>query len=178
MRNIFAKLLGVLVAAIIVFTITVIAGTLDNAPFRIVLPNKDWKLSDSVAQPKGDDVYLMATVINTNTGLISWIAKADIKKTATNAFDEFCGGMRDSFSKNHVKVLSDEETLFLGYKARRFSCQPKQANNQITYNETIVFVVDNTGWTIGSVGWPHQSNEVRQSFEMFQKNEAYRPKAK
>jgi CRISPR-associated protein Cas1 len=30
-----------------------VAGTLDDAPFRVVVPNSDWKLDDSTAQPMG-----------------------------------------------------------------------------------------------------------------------------
>ena len=163
------KLLGVLAVAIKAFTITVIAGTLENAPFHLVLPNDGWKLDDSVAQQKGDGVYLMATMINTNTGLISCVAKAEIKKTETNAFDELCDGLRDSFSENHVKVLSDKETIFLGYKARHFAYEIN-LNKKTIYNEVVVFVTGNAGWTIGCMGQLNQKTEVKQMFTFYQKN--------
>src|SRR5664280_434129 len=158
MNKIFFNLLVVFIS--VTGTLTTVAGTLDNAPFRVVLPSKDWKLNDSTAQEMGKDVYLVASVTSTNTKSKSVIIKADSKESPASEFEGLCAGIRDSFSNPAVKKLSDEETTFLGYKARRFTYEV----NGNTYNEAVVFVAGNTGWTIASVGLLDKKDEIKNLF--------------
>ena len=51
------------------------AGTLADAPFRFVGPSAGWQINDSTAQPMGKDVFLVATISNTNAPLKSVIIK-------------------------------------------------------------------------------------------------------
>jgi hypothetical protein len=55
--------------AAIVIVPRLFAGTLEDAPFRVVVPSSEWQIEDSTAQPMGKDVFLAATVSNTNTSL-------------------------------------------------------------------------------------------------------------
>ena len=45
------------------------AGTLDDAPFRVVVPDNAWQLDDSTSQSMGKDVFLVATLTNKNSQL-------------------------------------------------------------------------------------------------------------
>jgi hypothetical protein len=167
MKNTFVKLS--VVVALIAASFSVVAGTLENAPFKISLPNNDWKLADSVAQEMGHNVSLVASITKTNSPLKSVIIKT-LEESPTTALDELSAGIRDSFANPAVKKLSDEATVFLGYKARRFTYEVTQ-NNQTTYNEAIVFVAGNAGWTIAGVGLAGQRDEVKKIFTFYLKSD-------
>jgi hypothetical protein len=167
MKNTFAKLS--VAVALIAASFSVVAGTLEDAPFKISLPNNDWKLADSVAQEMGHNVSLVASITKTNSPLKSVIIKT-LEKSPTTALDGLSAGIRDSFANPAVKKLSDEATIFLGYKARRFTYEVTQ-NNQTTYNEAVVFVAGNTGWTIAGVGLADQKGEVKKIFTFYLKRD-------
>ena len=168
MQNVFVKLS--LAVSLLAASFSVVAGTLESAPFKISLPNNDWKLDDSVAQEMGHDVFLVATVTKTNSSLKSVVIKTIENGSPMSALDELAAGMRDSFANPAVKTLSDEATTFLGYKARRFTYQITQ-NGQTTYNEAVVFVAGNTGWTIAGIGLADQKSEVEKIFTFYQKSD-------
>ena len=167
MKNTSAKLS--VAVALIAASFSVVAGTLDDAPFKISLPNNDWKLADSIAQEMGHNVFLVASITKTNSPLKSVIIKTTLEGSPTSALDGLSAGIRDSFANPAVKKLSDEETTFLGYRARRFTYEVTQ-NNQTTYNEAIVFVAGNTGWTIAGVGFAGQKDEVKTIFTFYLKS--------
>jgi len=142
------------------------AGTLDDAPFRVVVPGSEWQIEDSTAQPMGTNVFLAATISNTNTLLKSVVVKAVLKKTSS--LDEFCAGIRDSFSNPAVKKISEADTTFLGFKARTFTYQVTQGD-QTTYNETTVFVAEGKGWSIACIGRPDQKDEIKKIIGFYRK---------
>jgi hypothetical protein len=158
---IFISVMGALVA---------VAGTLDNAPFQVVLPNDNWKLNDSTAQEMGKDVYLVASITNTNTQSKSVAIRSDEKSATSSTLDELCAGMRDSFSNPIVKKLSDEPITFLGFEARHFTYEV----NGTSYNEAIVFVSGNTGWTIMCSALLDKKIEVKNLFAFYQKQKVIR----
>jgi len=140
-----------------------VAGTLDNAPFRVVLPSNSWKLSDSTAQNIETNVFLVASITSTNTQSKSLILKTILH---TNSIpDEFFAGTRDTLSKLAVKRLSEEPTTFLGFKARRFTYETINGG----YNETVIFVTGNTYWSIMCVGLASKKTEVQNLFTFYQK---------
>ncbi|HEX7571302.1 MAG TPA: hypothetical protein VF492_12440 [Verrucomicrobiae bacterium] len=145
--------------------LTTFASTLDNAPFQIVLPSNDWKLNDSSAQNMGKDVFLVASITSTKTQSKSVVIKADSKESPASELEGLCAGIRDSFSNPAVKKLSDEETSFLGYKARHFTYEV----NGNTYNEAIVFVSGKAGWTIACTGLLEQKSEIQKLLTFYQK---------
>jgi hypothetical protein len=165
MKKILFNLLAIFILAMGAFT--TVAGTLESAPFRVVLPNESWKLNDSTAQNMGKDVSLVASITNTNTQSKSVVIKTDEKSATSSTLDELCAGIRDSFSNPALKKMSDEETTFLGYKARRFTYEV----NGTTYNEAVVFVAGNTGWTVACMGLLNQKTEVENLFTFYQKKE-------
>ena len=168
MKNTFVKLS--VAVALIAASFSVVAGTLENEPFKISLPNNDWKLVESIAQEMGHNVSLVASITKTNSPLKSVIIKTTLEGSPTSALDGLSAGIRNSFANPAVKKLSDEETIFLGYKARRFTYEVNQ-NNQTTYNEAIVFVAGNAGWTIAGVGLADQKDEVKKIFTFYLKSD-------
>ena len=144
------------------------AGALDDAPFRVVVPGGGWQVEDSTAQPMGKDVFLVATISNTNTLLKSVVVKTVLKKASESSLEELCAGIRDSFANPVVKKLSEVDTTFLGHKAKTFTYQITQAG-QPTYNEAIVFVSGDTGWTIACVGRPDQKDEIKKIISFYRK---------
>ena len=144
------------------------AGTLDDAPFRVVVPASGWKVEDFIAQAMGKDVFLSATISNTNTLLKSVIIKTVLKKASDSSLDELCSGMRDSFANPAVKKISEADTTFLGYKVRTFTYQVTQGD-QTNYNEATVFVAYGKGWTIACVGRPDQKDEIKKIIGFFRK---------
>lgn len=163
-------LLASLFAAIaaIVIRPPVFAGTLDDAPFHIVVPSSEWQNDDSTAQAVGKDVFIVATISNTNTLVKSVIIKSVLKNVSGSALEEFIAGIRDSFSNPAVKEISEKNTSFVGYNAIRFSYEVTQGD-QTTYNETIVFIAKNTGWTIVCVGRPDQKDEIKKISSFYRK---------
>lgn len=142
-------------------------GTLDDAPFRVVIPNGDWKLDDSTTQPMGKDVFLVATAINAKVGLKSVVIKAaNLKESPDSALEKLCAGMRDTMSNPAVKKISEAETIFLGHKARKFAYEITQGD-RTTYNEAIVFVAGKSGWTVACVGRTDQKEEIKQTFAFY-----------
>jgi hypothetical protein len=141
------------------------AGTLDNAPFKIVLPSGNWKLSDSTAQDIEKNVFLVASITNINTQSKSLILKTILDKPTTSSLDEYSAGMWNTLSKLPVKSLSEESTTFLGFKARRFTYEV----NGTGYNETVAFVSGNTCWSIMCVGVVSKETEVQNLFTFYQK---------
>lgn len=144
------------------------AGTLDDAPFRIVVPKAGWKVEDSTAQPMGKGVFLVATISNTNTLLKSVVIKTDSGKTTDSSLEEFCAGIRSSFANPAVKEISEASTTFLGFKGRTFTYQITQGG-QTTYNEATVFIADGKGWTIVCVGRTEQKDEIKKIISFYQK---------
>lgn len=149
---------------------TGLTGTLDDAPFRVVVPGANWKLDESVMRSKGDGVYLVGVLTNSQTGVWLRVAKTEFAESTAKALNDVCTGVRDSFlSSPSVKPLADEEAVFLGYKARRFSFQNAHVSRPPTYEEAIIFAVGKTAWTVNAIGLLNQTNQVRQSFTLFQK---------
>ena len=144
------------------------AGTLDDAPFRIVVPGAEWQVQDSVAQSIGNDVFIVASINRTNTLLKSVIIKAVLAKISESSLDAVCAGIRDSFANPAVKKISETDTTFLGYKAKTFAYLVTQGS-QITYNEATIFVAGRNGWTIACVGRPEQKDQIRKIFGFYQK---------
>jgi hypothetical protein len=146
----------------------VAAGTLDDAPFHVVVPSADWTISDSIAQPMGKDVFLVATISNTNTLLKSVVIKTVLARQTDSSLDELCAGIRDTFSNPAVKEISEADSTFLGYHAKTFTYLITQGN-LTTYNEATVFVADGKGWTIACVGRPEQKSEVKKIISFYRK---------
>jgi hypothetical protein len=142
--------------------------TLDNAPFRVVLPDREWQIDISTAQPMGKNTSIAATISNANTQLKSLVLKAVFRKNTDSILDELCSGMRDSFSNPAVKMISERDTTFLEKKAKIFVYHVT-LDGKTTYNEATVFVADNVGWTIACIGRPDQRQEVRAIIGFFQK---------
>jgi hypothetical protein len=163
MQKIFSSLLAAFILA--TGMSTVIAGTLDDAPFRIVLPSEDWKLNDSSAQDMGKNVFLVASITNTNSRSKSVIIKTELENPSATSLDELVAGMRDQLSNPAVKQLSDDETVFLGLKARRFS----YLINGSVYNVALVFVSGKNGWTVASVGSLEQKTEIQKLITFYKK---------
>jgi hypothetical protein len=136
------------------------AGTLENAPFQIVPPSPEWKLDDSTSQPLGKEAYLVASLSNKKASLNSVVCKGTVKISPT-ALDEICAGMRKSFTSPSIKILSDAETNFLGYKSRTFALEMTQAGETI-YTETTVFVTADTSWTFIFTGSVNKKEAVKQ----------------
>jgi hypothetical protein len=145
-----------------------LAGTLDDAPFRVVVPNQEWRVDDAAAQAMGKDVFLTATITNTNTQTKSVIIKAIMEKPSATALDELSAGIRATFENPAVKKISETDTTFLGHKAKRFVYQIGQGV-QTTYNETTVFVDGTVSWTIVCVGRPEQKDDVKKIIGFYQK---------
>ncbi len=146
------------------------AGTLDDAPFRVVVPNDKWQIEDATAQPMGKDVFLAATISHPDTQLKSVVIRAGLKKMTDSSLDNLCAGIRDSLANPVVKDLSETDTTFLGFKAKTFTYQVSQGG-QVTYNESVVFVAAGNGWTITSVGRPDQKEQIKKVFGIYQKKE-------
>lgn len=166
MRTLLSKLS--MAVAVVATSFSVVAGTLENAPFKISLPSDDWKLADSTAQEVGPGTFWLATITKTNSPLKSMMIKTVMDKSDGSP-DEFFAGIRDSLANPAVKTLSDEATTFLGYKARRFTYELTAQNKKTTYNETIVFVAGKTGWAINGTGLVGQESEVHKIFTFYQK---------
>jgi len=139
------------------------AGTLDDAPFRVVLPNNSWVLNDSTTQDMGKNVFLVASITSTNTQSKSVIIKAEIENPSASSLDEFSAGIRGQLSNPIVKKLSEEQTVFLGFKAIHFT----YLVNGTSYNEAVVFVAGKTGWTIAGTGLLDQKNEIKKLFSFY-----------
>lgn len=116
----------------------------------------------------GKDVFLAATISNTNTLLKSVIIKTVLKKASDSSLDELCAGIRDSFANPALKKISEADRTFLGYKAKTFTYQVTQGD-QTTYNEATVFVAAGKGWTIACVGRPNQKDEIKKIITFYRK---------
>jgi len=162
----FTKLL--LAASAILTGFSAVAGTLDHAPFKIVLP-AGWKLADTTAQKMGSDVYLMAAMGKTNSTLKSLVVKTVVDGSSPKALDDLANSMRTTLINPMVTHLSDQAVTFLGYRARRFA-YVLSLNNQSTYNEVVVFAVGNDGWTIAGAGQAGQQKDVEQIFTYYQRS--------
>jgi len=162
------RLLVLSLLAAVLTAYAVQAGTLDDAPFRFAPPTKDWKIDDANLRQIGPGSYIAAMLSNSNLNLTVAILKTEMD-SQTNAFDEFCGGARNSLSRSHIKVLLDEPTTFLNFKARRFAYELPRPGGFTNYNETVVFATPTTAWTISTIGLQNKTNDVRHAFQLFQK---------
>ena len=158
----------VLALAITLTVLPVQAGTLDDAPFRFVPATKDWHIDDSSLRQMAEDIYIIATLSNSNQSLSITIVKTDMNRSETNAFEEFYGGMRNALTKGHVKILLDEPTTFLHLQAHRFAYETPLPNGLANYTETILFPTPTTAWCVSAVSFQNQTNDVRQIFQLFQ----------
>jgi len=145
------------------------AGTLDDAPFHIVVPDGGWQVADTAEHAVGKDVSVAATVSNTN-GLRSVVIKAVLQNASDSSLDDLCAGIRDSFANPAVYKISEGDTKFLGYKAKTFAYQISQGDTA-TYNEATIFIADGKGWTITSLGPAEKKEEVKKIIKFFKKKE-------
>lgn len=147
----------------------VCAGTLDDAPFRVVLPSADWQMDDSTALPLGKNkkAFLAATISNTNTSVKSAVIKAPLDGEAT--LDGICIGMRHSFLNRGVDIISEADTTFIGYSARTFTFLATDQHGQETYNRVTTFIADGESWTIAATGPSEQKDQVRKVADFFVK---------
>lgn len=137
------------------------AGTLDDAPFRVELPDAGWQIDDSKAMPLGEGVFLAATISNnTNTQLKGVIIKAFLT-TQDASLNGICAGIRQSFLDQGFKITSDADTTFLGYHARTFTYFATRGG-QTFYNQATTFIADGKNWTIDCVGPSEQKDEVQK----------------
>lgn len=141
-------------------------GTLDDAPFYVVVPNYEWKIEDSKLRPMGNNVFLAAIVSNTNTLLKSVILKGVLKEASDSALDQMCAGINDSFANKGVKKISETGKMFLGRKAREFAYEVTQGG-RTTYNEAIVFVDGKIDWTIFCSGSADHKEEIHKIFTFY-----------
>ena len=118
----------------------------------------------------GEDVFLVATISNTNSGLKSVIIKSVLKKPSKSALDELAAGIRDSLADQAVKT-SEIDSTFLGYKARVFKYHVTQGGSS-SYNEATLFVTDGRGWTIACVGPADKKDEVKKIIGFYRKKGA------
>jgi hypothetical protein len=166
-----SRFIFALLSAVLFVPHLVCAGTLDDAPFRVVVPSADWQIEDSTAQPMGKDVFLAATISNTNTLLKSVVIKTVLAKQTDSSLDELCAGIRDTFSNPVVKEISEGDVMFLGYHAKAFTYLITQGS-QTTYNQAIIFVADGKGWTIAFVGRPEQKDEIKKIIGFYRRRAA------
>jgi len=97
------------------------AGTLDDAPFHVVVPSGDWKIDEATPKSMSKGVTLLATISNEHAHIKSFIIKETLQPPATNALDQLCGGLSESFTKRNVKKISESDAPFLGYPAKTFA---------------------------------------------------------
>lgn len=150
---------------------SVMAGTLDDAPFKLSSPGESWNLSDSKAQDLGRGVSLVAMLTKTNSTMKSVVVKAVSDGSFVMSLDQLVAGMHDSLADPRIKNVTDTDTTFLGYKSRRFTYEMTQ-NDQTMYNEVVVFAIGNTGWTIANMGPISQKAEIKKIFDSYQKRDS------
>src|SRR5258708_3211315 len=115
-----------------------LAGTLDDAPFRIVVPGSEWRISHPIIKLMGGDVSVAAVIINTNKILKTIVIKAVLKEQLPSSLDDLCAGMGEAMGELHtnlaVKTISEVDTNFLGFKAKAFTYQITKGERTI-HNE-------------------------------------------
>ncbi len=145
------------------------AGALDDAPFRVVVPDASWKVDAAAPKTMGQGVLLVATLSNPQARLKSFVLRETLQAPTNNALQELASGIRASFSKRKVQELAATDTPFLGFPAKNIAYEMAHGA-QTNYNATTVFIADGAGWTITCIGFPEHSNEVQHIFSF------YRPK--
>ena len=146
----------------------IFAGPLDDAPFRIVVPNSEWRRGNSTVQLMGGDVSVAAIISNTNKMLKSAVIKAVLKEPLPSSLDNLCAGMRDIYTNSPVKMISVVDTTFLGFKARALTFQITKGKETL-HNEMMVFVADHSGWMIVCSGRLDQKEEIKKMFDFYEK---------
>lgn len=153
--------------ALTLLPVFLFAGSMDDAPFRLVLPVKEWQLDDN-ARFMGKDVAIVATVTHTNSGIRSVVVKTALRKVTPTALEDMSLGIRDSLENPAVKKISETNTNFLGYKAKLFVYEATQSG-RTTYNETTIFVAGKLGWSIACVGPVNQKANIKRVIGFYQK---------
>ena len=120
----------------------------------------------------GGEVSIAATISNTNKMLKSAVMKAVLREPAPSSLDNLCAGMRDIYTNSPVKMISEVETTFLGFKAKALTFQITKGK-QTLYNEAIVFVADHNGWMIVCGGPQDKKDEIKKMFDFYKKKAAY-----
>lgn len=120
----------------------------------------------------GKNVFLVASLSNTNTGLKSVVIKTNPQGKSDSPLEQFCDGVRDSLKNPAVKLISESNTTFLNHKAKTFIYEIKQGDRTI-YNETVVFIAGKTAWTIVCVGESNKKEDVKRMLSYYaeKKNE-------
>ncbi len=137
--------------------------------FVSFFPAPDGNLMIQKPNQCGATSFLLPPSATLNTLLKSVVIKNVLAKVSDSSLDELCAGINDTFANPIVRKISEANTIFLGYKARRFAYEITQGG-QATYNVTIVFVADGKGWTIACVGRPEeQKDEIQKIIGFYQK---------
>jgi hypothetical protein len=150
------------------------AGTLDDAPFHIVVPSSDWQIKETSAQPADKRVFIAASIVNTNTPnkrLASIAIKYVLKETSASTLDDLCAGFREGLAGNQTTQISETETTFLGYKAKVF-IYLKTISNVTVYNEVTIFIANGYGWSLCSVGPLEKKDEIKKIISIYRNNPA------
>ena len=144
------------------------AGTLDDAPFRVVLPNAGgWQILDSTAKPLGQGAFVAATITNASDSLRSLIITAPVEKQAT--LNGICVGLRQSLVNQGFNIISDADTMFLGYESRTFTLLSADPHGQTRYSRVTTFIANGKSWTIVASAPSEQKEMVRKFADFFVK---------
>ena len=147
------------------------AGTLDDAPFHIVVPNSDWEIMETAAQPADKRVFMAASIISTNTPnnrIASIAIKNILKEASASTLDDLCTGFREGLAGNQITQISETETTFLGYKAKLF-IYLKTTSNVTIYNEVTIFIANGYGWNLCSFGPLERKDEIKHIINLYRK---------
>jgi hypothetical protein len=162
MKKTIVSSLAVMVLAVF----SAVAGPLDDAPFKIVLPGKDWTL-DTTTMQAVQGVSLVATLTKTGSTLKSVVVRTTLP--GPDAATEYFAGIEDSMSNPALKNVTKADTTFLGLKAKHLTYEVDRGGQTI-YSDTMIFVSGNVGWGITSIGLASQKDEINQSINFYQKN--------
>ena len=171
--------LALILIATIITPFTLLAGTLDNAPFIITLPSADWKLSDSTSQKINQDILLVATFVNNRSDLESHVCTTRCQPVPFNPFlpstlDKLCADVnRDMLVKSAYKKISETDTTFVGIKAKALAYEWTQDGGAY-YEQGVVFIVGNTGWIITFSGPAAQKEALKQMITFYRPKKADR----
>jgi hypothetical protein len=153
-------------ALLVAFATNTLAGTLDSTPFRLALPNSDWKLDDAKMQSVSNGVYLVAYAGNDKTQLRTVIIKTELESGPASTLDGFATWIRTPLT-NHQILVTETNTTFVGQPARQFKYEMK-AGKDLLYTETTIFITGTNGWTVAAIGPANQQDEIKQIWNFYQ----------
>lgn len=141
-------------------------ATLADAPFRLTLPAGDWHFESDTPVTISTNLDRIAYATNA-TELRTVVIREQLVGGTDRKLEQLAANMRSKLTNGNVSV-TETKTTFVGQPAVLLAYEMKIGQGTL-YTETILFVMQDAGWTISAIGPDDRKEDVKHILTFYSK---------